>query len=257
MIASIIGVLKLLRPFLMFVALAVSCFFALINLPLRFIGINLDYFIISTWSKITLWIYGIKIKKLGTTTKESSIITTNHISYWDILTISASYKTFFVSRADVKNWPLLGLGARAVRTVFIEREKAMSAMDVLNNKAVKLLNGNNSLVMFAEGTSSAKPCLPFKNGAFHLSIKTGRPIKPIAIYYDRMDYIPWIDDDFFVPHLLKMAKAPRITCYIYEMPHMYPKDFKSMVEMKQACQKMVQEKIDHIKKDILGEKDNA
>lgn len=250
-------VLKLLRPFLMLTFLALACALAILTSPFRMLGINLDYLVMHSWAKITLLIYSIKIKKLGVSSKEPAIITTNHISYWDILTVSASYKTFFVSKASVKNWPLIGWGAQFVRTVFIEREKAVSAVEVLNRKAVSLLNNGDSVVMFAEGTTSINPCLPFKSGAFHMSIKTNKPIKPIAIYYSRMDYIRWIDNDSFVPHLLKMTKAPQITCYIYEMPHMYPKDYKSVSEMKEACQKMVQEKIDYIKKEILGEKPNA
>ncbi|HOW16820.1 MAG TPA: 1-acyl-sn-glycerol-3-phosphate acyltransferase, partial [bacterium] len=94
------------------------------------------------------------------------------------------------------------------------REKKISAIDVLNRKAVALLNNNDSVVMFAEGTTSINPCLPFKSGAFHMSFTTNKPIKPIAVYYSRMDYIRWIDDDSFVPHLLKMTKAPQIICYI-------------------------------------------
>lgn len=251
------NVLKFLRPVLMLTALATTCLLAIIASPLRVIKINLDYPIMHNWAKLTLWIYDIKIKRLGTTNNEPAIITTNHISYWDILTISATYRTFFVSKASVKNWPLIGWGAQFVRTVFIEREKALSAIDVLNKKAVALLKHNDSVVMFAEGTTSTHPCLPFKSGAFHMSMSTQKPIKPIAVYYSRMDYIRWIDNDSFVPHLLRMTPAPEIICYIYEMPHMYPKDYKSVAQMKEACQKMVQEKIDHIKKEILGDKTNA
>ncbi len=248
------NILKFLRPALMLIVLATSCALAIIVSPLRLIGINLDYPVMNNWAKITLWIYDIKVKKLGSSSNEPAIITTNHISYWDILTLSASYRTFFVSKASVKNWPLIGWGARFVRTVFIEREKKISAIDVLNRKAVALLNNNDSVVMFAEGTTSINPCLPFKSGAFHMSFTTNKPIKPIAVYYSRMDYIRWIDDDSFVPHLLKMTKAPQIICYIYEMPFIYPKDFKNANEMKDACQKMVQEKIDYIKKELVGDK---
>lgn len=249
--------LKFLRPALMLIVLSSSCLLAIVVSPLRLIGINLDYPVMHAWAKITLWIYDIKVQKIGAVSKEPAILTTNHISYWDILTLSASYKTFFVSKASVRNWPLIGWGAQFVRTVFIEREKTMSAVDVLNKKAVALLNNNDSVVMFAEGTTSINPCLPFKSGAFHMSKNTDKPIKPMAIYYSRMDYIRWIDDDSFVPHLLKMTKAPSIICYIYEMPLMYPKDYKSVSEMKEACQKMVQEKIDYIKNELLGEKKNA
>ncbi|MEI6092167.1 MAG: lysophospholipid acyltransferase family protein, partial [bacterium] len=183
-----------------------------------------------------------------------AVIATNHISYWDILTISATFKAFFVSKSSVKNWPIIGWGARLVRTVFIVREKMMSAVDILNKQATALVNNGESVVMFAEGTTSMHPCLPFKNGAFHMAKQTNTPVKPIAVYYSRMDYIRWIDKESFVPHLLKMTSIPDSFCYIYELPLVYPSDFSSVSEFKTKCQEMIQEKIDFIKKTYVGEK---
>ncbi|MCX6113359.1 MAG: lysophospholipid acyltransferase family protein [Proteobacteria bacterium] len=245
---------RVLRPAAMFIVLFTGVVLTIMVYPFRFIGINMDYYTMSLWAKITLWIYKIKIVRLGKRSKQPAIIVTNHISYWDILTISASFKAFFVSKASVKHWPLIGWGARFARTIFIVREKTMSAVDVLNREAVKLIHTGNSVVMFAEGTTSINPCLPFKNGAFHMSKQTNSPIKPIAVYYSRMDFIRWIDDESFVPHLLNMTKIPASVCYIYELPLMYPADFRTVNEMKEKCQRLVQEKIDYIKKDLVREK---
>jgi len=248
------GSLKALRPFLMLATLVLTVVGAALMMPLRLIGIGLDYYVMLGWAKITLWIYQIKVVRMGERSKQPGIIVTNHISYWDILTIAATYKAFFVSKASVKNWPLIGWGARMVRTIFIVREKVHSAVEILNREALNLINHNQSVVMFAEGTTSITPCLPFKNGAFHMSMNTGKPIKPIAVYYSRMDLIRWIDKESFVPHLFKMSTAPKSVCYIYECSLIFPKDYKNVNEMKEKCQAMVQEKIDFIKTEILGEK---
>jgi 1-acyl-sn-glycerol-3-phosphate acyltransferase len=245
------GIFRALRPVAMLTVLSVGVALCLVVYPLKLVGIHLDYLIMSTWAKITLWIYTIKITRLGERSDAPAIIATNHISYWDILTISATYKAFFVSKASVKNWPLIGWGARLARTVFIVREKTMSAVEVLNREAVKLIKSNNSVVMFVEGTTSINPCLPFKSGAFHMSKQTGSPIKPIAVYYSRMDFIRWIDDESFVPHLWNMTKIPKSFCYIYELPLMYPKDYASVNEMKNKCQQLIQQKIDYIKKELV------
>jgi len=248
------GPLKALRTFFMLTALISAVAIAAVMAPFRLIGVALDYYTMLAWAKITLWIYQIKVVRMGERSKEPAIIATNHISYWDILTIASAYKAFFVSKASVKNWPLIGWGARMVRTVFIVREKASSAVEVLNREALKLINQNQSVVMFVEGTTSINPCLPFKSGAFHMAFSTGKPIKPIAVYYSQMNFIRWIDDESFVPHLLKMSAIPKNQCYIYELPLMYSKDYKSVTEMKEKCQSMIQAKIDFIKKEILGEK---
>lgn len=248
------NIFKILRPVVMLIVLCTTVASAIAVYPLRFIGINLDYYVMNLWAKITLWIYRIKVIKLGEKSKQAAVIVTNHISYWDILTISATFKAFFVSKASVKNWPLIGWGARFVRTVFIVREKMMSAVDILNRQATALINNGESVVMFAEGTTSLNPCLPFKNGAFHMARQTNTPVKPIAVYYSRMDFIRWIDKESFVPHLYKMTKIPDSFCYIYELPLIYPSDFSNVNEMKTKCQEMIQDKINFIKKTYLGEK---
>lgn len=235
---------KIIRPiiivFILSISLVLAIFFK-IFLP------SYDWFLIRYWAKTIAFLYGIKIITLNKTLDKPAIIVTDHISYWDIILLGARYKAFFVSKASVKDWPLIGWGAQFTRTVFIERNKARNAKKVLDGKARKIIETKNSLLMFPEGTTTNHPCVPFKMGAFKLAFSTNTPIKPIATYYNKTKEMAWVDDDKFMPHLLKVGNFNNIKYYIYEMPLLYPKDFASAVEMKEKCQKMIQEKIEYIK----------
>jgi 1-acyl-sn-glycerol-3-phosphate acyltransferase len=235
---------RILRPPLMLFFLIATCLMALITLPLKKIGLYVDYQIIKYWARITCRIYSINIHIENQVNTVPSIIISDHISYWDILTMGASFKGFFVSKATVKDWPLIGWGARLVRTIFITREHKIHAIETLNRDAKQIIEQKDSVIVFAEGTTSKNPCKLFKRGAFNLSIANNTPVKPVALYYDRMDIISWIDDESFVHHLLRMTFTPGINCYIYEFPLIYPKDFKSVDEMRAYCQNIIQKKID-------------
>jgi 1-acyl-sn-glycerol-3-phosphate acyltransferase len=239
--------LRIVRPALMFTVLVSAFLLAVFSSLLKRLGIYIDYTVMKYWARVTCRIYGIKIKREGDSNNTPAIIVADHVSYWDILTMSATFSGFFVSKASVKNWPFIGWGARFVRTIFIVRENKARAIETLNKEAKKLIEQKESVFMFAEGTTSLNPCKPFKNGAFHMSRETNTPIKPVALYYDRMDIIRWIDNDSFVPHLAGMTFTPGINCYVYEYPLIYPKDFKSIDEMKTYCQNIIQKKLDEYK----------
>jgi 1-acyl-sn-glycerol-3-phosphate acyltransferase len=235
---------KIIRPIIIIFVLTISLVLAII---FRIFLPFYDWILIRYWAKTIAFIYGIKIITLNKTKDTPAIIVTNHISYWDIILLGARYKAFFVSKASVKDWPLIGWGARFTRTVFIERKNARNAKKVLDEKANKIIKTKNSLLMFPEGTTTNNPCGPFKMGAFKLAFNTNTPIKPLATYYNKIKQMAWIGDNKFTPHLLKVGNFTNIKYYIYEMPLLYPKDFTSAKEMKEKCQKMIQEKIKHIK----------
>ncbi|MBN1114825.1 MAG: 1-acyl-sn-glycerol-3-phosphate acyltransferase [Oligoflexia bacterium] len=235
----------------MILILAVSVLLEIIVTPLRPLGIKLNYPIMKLWALVTTRLYSVRITKLGESSPIPSIIVSNHVSYWDILTFAAKFKAYFVAKSSVKTWPLIGQGAMFTRTIFINREKARSSLISLNNQISRRIGENEDVIIFAEGTTSTDPCQTFKVGAFHASKTTGIPVKPVAVYYDHMDRICWVGDKTFISHLWDMTFAPAINCFIYELPLLKPSDFNSSDEMKIHCRKIIQEKIDYIKNDII------
>src|ERR1039458_8736433 len=53
----------------------------------------------------------------------SGLLISNHLSYLDVLAISAVTPAVFVSKAEVRRWPLFGWFAAIAGTVFVERER--------------------------------------------------------------------------------------------------------------------------------------
>ena len=52
---------------------------------------------------------------------QAVILLSNHVSYLDIMVLSALTSGRFVSRADLANWPFLGYLAKKQKTIFVDR----------------------------------------------------------------------------------------------------------------------------------------
>src|SRR5262249_10787518 len=93
----------------------------------------------------------------------SGLLVSNHLSYLDVLVLSSITPAIFVSKSEVKHWPVFGWMARRAGTLFIERAKRGDVARV-NDEADRLLETGMLLVIFPEGTSSdGREVLPFRS----------------------------------------------------------------------------------------------
>lgn len=111
------------------------------------------------------------------------IIVANHQSIIDICALFRAIPVplRFVLKQELARIPFVGLYARAMGMVFIERQAARAATRRLH-AAAELFACGHSLCAFPEGTRSRDGRIgPFKGGVFKLAIESGIPILPIAI----------------------------------------------------------------------------
>ncbi len=146
------------------------------------------------WHRFVLWMFGIKVHKIGVPAKEHPLLlVANHISWKDILVLGSVQPLSFIAKADMKFWPVLGQLAMLQRTIFVEREQRRKAGEQANEIADRLSEGD-VIVLFAEGTTSdGNRILPFNSSllgaaqrALVSSEKTQVAIQPIAIAYTSM-----------------------------------------------------------------------
>ena len=83
----------------------------------------------------------------------------------DIPVISACLPVCFLSKSEVRQWPLIGALARFVGTIFIFRASRRSIKKVNQNIEESLIN-RQPVCVFPEGTTT----LGDRLGAFHSSI---------------------------------------------------------------------------------------
>ena len=139
---------------------------------------------IHRWSNKLLTIFRIHLRVIGAEKLFSSpyLLASNHISWLDIHVINAFKPVRFVAKSEVRGWPVFGWMAEQLGTVFIRRDSARHARQVVDQMAQVLTV--ESVCIFPEGTSTnGESVLPFKPNLFESAILARAPVFPIAISY--------------------------------------------------------------------------
>lgn len=107
----------------------------------------------------------------------------NHISWLDICVLLAAYPTRFIAKAEIRNWPVVGLLSRKVGTLFIERTKRSDTIRI--NRCINdVLSVGDRVTIFPEGTTSDGTVLQHFHASLLQSAATASvQLYPIAIRY--------------------------------------------------------------------------
>lgn len=149
----------------------------------------------------------------------SGLLVSNHLSYLDVLVLSSITPAIFVSKSDVKRWPVFGWLARHSGTLFIERAKRGDVARV-NDEAERLLESGVLLVVFPEGTSSdGREVLPFKSSLLEPIVGRRHPLAVAHLSYeveegDAGEDVCYWGDMTFGPHLLKLLTKGRVRGFV-------------------------------------------
>ena len=152
------------------------------------------------WSSRFLKVLGVDLEVIGrgpSVRAEGALLAANHVSWLDIHLLHSLLPARFISKAEVRNWPLFGFLARASGTVFLVREKKSDAVRVNQIMASHLRDGD-CLALFPEGTtSSGRELLPFYPSLFQPAVDAAAQVWPVRIRYLAADGSPCLDAAYF------------------------------------------------------------
>ena len=136
------------------------------------------------WSARMLRVLGIELRVEGLPARGGSLLALNHISWLDIMVVHAVVpEARFVSKADVKGWPLIFRLVDSAGTLYLERERKRDALRVVHAMAEALAAGQ-TVAIFPEGTTSTgHGLLPFHANLLQAAISTATPVQPAALRF--------------------------------------------------------------------------
>lgn len=141
----------------------------------------------SSWSQALLHALGIKIEADLTYAVPGSLLVANHISWIDIFVINAVLPAAFVSKAEVRHWPVFGWLAAHNETLFLRRGSRGHAR-IINQEVAEYLNKGQDVAVFPEGTTSDGCSLRhFHAALLQPALAAGKPVLPIALSYWEAD----------------------------------------------------------------------
>jgi len=111
------------------------------------------------------------------------LVISNHISWLDILVLGGALGTRFLSKQEVRNWPVVGWLSTLNGTLFISRGSG-AAKGVADIQAA--LHQGDRILMFPEGTTSLGDHIkPFHPRMLKSAIDVAAPIQPVLLTYPK------------------------------------------------------------------------
>ncbi len=137
----------------------------------------------ASWSAALLDTLGIKVEADLTHVVPGALLVANHISWIDIYVINAVLPAAFVSKEEVRRWPLIGWLAAKNDTVFLRRGSRGHAR-IINGQVAALLACGKHVAVFPEGTTTdGQALLHFHAALIQPALAAGRPVLPVGISY--------------------------------------------------------------------------
>ena len=176
------------------------------------------------WAGKMLRLLGLQLRVQGQFKPGAKMIAANHISWLDILAVHAVCpEARFVSKAEVRQWPLVGRLVAAGDSLYIERHRKRDALRVVHQSA-EALQAGDTVAVFPEGTTgSGDALLPFHANLLQAAVATGAPVQPVALRYaDR--HVPvsphalWVGSTTLAGTLWLLATADGLLAHLVVLP---------------------------------------
>jgi 1-acyl-sn-glycerol-3-phosphate acyltransferase len=164
------------------------------------------------------------------------VIISNHLGYIDGFVLGSIFPVLFVSKREVKKWPVVGWWTILCGTIFIDRQRKKLVGSLVAETSKKLKEGAN-ILLFPEGhATNGERMMPFQTVPLAAPLRNRSTIVPVTLVYKAVDdqavskanrdLVYCYDDMDFVPHFWQLLSRrsievmvtiqPKIECFRYE-----------------------------------------
>lgn len=175
------------------------------------------------WLRRIVHILGGRISTYGTPVTGGSLLAANHVSWLDIPLLGGQTDITFLSKSEVKAWPVIGWLADKAGTLFIERGKRDGAKGA-SEQIAEHLQQNERVLMFPEGTTTDNiQILPFHARLFAAAVTAKVAIQPVAIHYKTPQgqthpLVPYLNPQTLMQNLWSILGEPQILIDVHFLP---------------------------------------
>lgn len=166
--------------------------------------------VVRWWYARLCRLLGMRIRVTGEPAP-NALLVANHVSWADIPVLGSQTRIDFLSKADIRDWPVIGLLSEIVGTLFIVR--GANRTDSLIPQIGDRIRGGKHVVIFPEGTTTDGTRLQrFHPRLLGVGQLAGIVVQPVALRYGTNaapdPIAPFVGDDALLPHLVRLAYRP-------------------------------------------------
>jgi len=172
------------------------------------------------WNRTVCRILNVRLTVSGEPSRNARLWVANHISWLDIIALGSQETMTFVAKHEVANWPVMGYLARRIGTLFVRRGDPEQSAAVAEQMTWQLRRGKR-LMLFPEGTTTnGEKVLRFHSKLFQPAHLAQVQVQAIALTYrgTTREIAPFIGDDEFLPHLLRLLRHRCIDIHLHYCP---------------------------------------
>lgn len=147
------------------------------------------------------------------------LVVSGHVSWVDIFAIGAVLPGRFVAKSELIDWPGLGVLARLMKVIPIERDNLRRLPEVVGTVAGKLRSGQ-TVVAFPEATTYCGLAYGrFRPAMFQAAVDAGRPVQPLRLTYHHRDGRPstaaaYVGDDTLLESIRRLITTRRTVLHV-------------------------------------------
>lgn len=184
-------------------------FFVLVMVPFLIVVIPTQFLItrlrLPFWKILPRWFHrlgciflGLRVTVAGKPAHGRAILmTSNHISWTDIIAIGSVADVTYVAKSEVSRWFFIGFMASLQRTIFVDRSRRHDAHRTTREMGRRMAE-SGAVLLFAEGQSDiGTHVLPFRSAlvgaAQHAMVEAGAKdvaVQPLTIAYTKLQGLP-------------------------------------------------------------------
>ena len=220
------------------VALVALALLIVVTVPLQWLAIRCNWPLQRKlpllFCRLACRLLGIRPRFYGRLAGRSPrMIVPNHVSWTDVLVLGCREVPLrFVAKSEVAGWPIFGAIARLTGTIFVERRRPRSILQVNRALSEHLVQGED-VVVFAEATTGDGNRLERFNAPHFAALRdflAARPeerhvpVTPVGLAYIRRHGLPlgrlgrskvaWYGDTELLPHVWALLCQGGIDCEV-------------------------------------------
>ena len=167
-------------------------------------------------------VFNIEVQVHGDIPREPALWVGNHVSWLDVAVFGSGARVFFLAKAEIEQWPLLGKLAKGGGTLFIKRGSGDSLR--IREQITGFLKQDIPVLFFPEATTSDGRSIKKVHGRIlGAAIEAGEPVQICLICYvnqaGELDLVaPFIDDISFAAHVKNVLEMPKVIAHLLALP---------------------------------------
>lgn len=199
-------------------------------------------------------VFNVDVHVHGEIPREPALWVSNHISWLDITVLGSGARVFFLAKAEVESWPILGTLAKGGGTLFIKRGSGDSVR--IREQIATFLRQNVPVLFFPEATTTDGTRVKKVHGRIlGAAIEAQKPVQACVICYvnqqGKLDtVVPYIGEETFVDNVQAVLEMPKVTAHLRALP-LISVEGHTVESLTKLVQEKMQKGLAELQKEVL------